>query len=116
MLATNETYFEVNVNHGDEIEVKSAAECQGLLSKKINMLQAVKAYPNPSEGIFDIYIPVDKKEVNIEVYNMYSQIVSTKIHQVIGGKVQIDITNKTPGIYFVMILEMEGVVVKIVKQ
>jgi hypothetical protein len=116
MLTTNETHFEVDVAHGDQIEVKSAAECQGLLSEKINMMEAVKAYPNPTKGLFDIYIPTDKKHINIEVYNIYSQLVSTKTYEVIGGKVHIDVTNKTQGVYFVKVPEMEGVIIKVVKQ
>ncbi|WP_147676489.1 T9SS type A sorting domain-containing protein [Algibacter pacificus] len=116
MLTTNETHFEANVVHGDRVEVKSAAECQGLLSKKINMLEAVKAYPNPTKGRFDVYLATNKTHVNIEVYNIYSQLVSTKTYEVIGGKVHIDITNKAQGVYFVKVKEMEGVIIKVIKQ
>ena len=116
VMITNQTHFEIDVHHGDQIEVKSAVSCQGLLAEKINMLQDVKAYPNPSKGIFDVYIPTDKKQINIEVYTMYSQLISTKTYNVIGGKVHIDIANKAPGVYIVKVPEMEGVIIKVVKQ
>ncbi|WP_418262507.1 T9SS type A sorting domain-containing protein [Flavobacterium faecale] len=116
VLTTNDTHFEVDIAHGDNLEVKSAVVCQGLLSEKINMLDAVKAYPNPTKGIFDIYIPTDKKFVNVEIYNIYSQLVSNKEYEVIGGKVLIDVTNKTQGVYFVKVPDMQGVIIKVVKQ
>lgn len=116
MLTTNENHFEAEVNHGDEIEIRSISSCQGSLLEKMNLVEAIKAYPNPTTGLFDIYIPTEKKQARIEIYNIHSQLISNTTYQLVDGKVHVDITNKARGVYFVKISEMGGAVIKMVKR
>ncbi|TNJ44959.1 T9SS type A sorting domain-containing protein [Tamlana fucoidanivorans] len=116
LMTTNQKYIEIDVAHGDEIDVKAKADCQGKLSKKINMLENILAYPNPSKGVFDIYIPNDFKEVSLHMFNVYGQLISNQVHTVKEGRVHIDISNKPAGIYFVKVGLENKATVKIIKQ
>jgi hypothetical protein len=116
LMTTYEKHFELTVDHEDQIEVKGKADCQGVLSKSINMLKNIKAYPNPTRGMFDIYIPADMENVDLKVYNIYSQLISNKQYPITGGKVNVDISDKPLGVYFVQVGSKEVVTIKIIKQ
>lgn len=115
VMITDQKHFKVDVVHGDQIDVNSKVDCQGLLSKKIDLFENVNAYPNPSKGVFDIYISTDVENVDLRIYNMYSQLISTNTYPVNGGKVHVDISKKPRGVYFVQVGSTKPVTVKVVK-
>ncbi|TWO34519.1 T9SS type A sorting domain-containing protein [Seonamhaeicola sediminis] len=116
LFETTQTNFTIAVDHGDEIQVKSKAACQGLMSKTINLLEDIKAYPNPSSGVFELYIPSGMETIDLEVYNIHSQLISTNTSKVNGGKVHLDISDKPRGIYFVKINSKKPVFIKLIKK
>ncbi|AJR04528.1 BNR-4 repeat-containing protein [Siansivirga zeaxanthinifaciens] len=116
LFETQQTNFTIDVDHGDEIQVKSKEACQGLISKTINFLEDIKAYPNPSGGIFELYIPDGIHTIDFEVYNIHSKLISKNTSRVTGGKVQIDITDKPKGLYFVKLNSEKPVFIKLIKK
>ncbi|WP_193744430.1 T9SS type A sorting domain-containing protein [Jejuia pallidilutea] len=80
------------------------------------MLQDLKAYPNPSTGLFEMYIPNSIDTIDLEVYNIQSQLVVSKTFTASAGKVQLNLENKPKGIYFVKVNLEKPVFIKLIKK
>ncbi|NOQ92538.1 MAG: T9SS type A sorting domain-containing protein, partial [Flavobacteriaceae bacterium] len=79
--------------------------------------KVITAYPNPSNGVFKIAMPIIQNEVTIEIYTIQSQLISRKLYTVNNGKVEINIDDKPTGLYIVQVhLENNSTAFKIVKQ
>ena len=79
--------------------------------------KVITAYPNPSNGVFKIAMPVIQSEVTVEIYTIQSRLVSRKIYTVNNGEVEINIDDKPTGLYIVQVhLENNSTAFKIVKQ
>ncbi|WP_242204101.1 DUF4955 domain-containing protein [Aestuariivivens insulae] len=115
ILETYQSDFSVEIDHGDEIQVKTMADCQGKMSKTINLFENIRAYPNPSNGGFEIYIPNGLKVANIEICNMHSQLIDLKEFNVGYGKISLILKDKPSGIYFVKINIEKPIFVKLIK-
>jgi hypothetical protein len=116
ILETNQSNFSIDVNHGDTIQLKSKDACQGEMLKTINLLEDIKAYPNPSKGLFELYIPNDIKTIGLEVYNIQSQLIISNTYIVNNGKVQLNIEDKPNGIYFVKVNSKNPIFIKVIKK
>ena len=116
VMQTNQSNFSVDVNDGDNLQIKSKEACQGEMSKVINLLENVKAYPNPSNGLFELVISNDIKNIGLEIYNIQSRLLVSKTYAVSGGKVQLDLQDKPNGIYFVKVNSTQPVFVKVIKK
>ena len=116
MLETMANTFEIPVQKGDLIKVKSSIDCEGVFAKEIQLFDAVVVYPNPTRGEFEIGIPESKNEVFIEVFNYNSKLIIAKMFKVQYGKVLIDLSNFNNGIYLAKIHLEAPVSFKIVKE
>lgn len=85
-------------------------------SIEIDLFETIIAYPNPSNGNFEIVLPSDKKEVTIDLFSMHSQFISSNVYTAQNGKIQINIGDKPAGIYFIKINLKKPVMLKIIKQ
>ncbi|GAA4814948.1 hypothetical protein GCM10023330_23520 [Litoribaculum gwangyangense] len=115
VLETYQSNFNLEVAHGDNIEVTSKDACQGKISKTISLLDAIKAYPNPSAGIFEIFVPNDLKLVDVEVYNIHSQLMVSKRYPLNSEKLVLNIEDKPNGIYFARLNLENPVFIKLIK-
>ncbi|MFD1294935.1 endonuclease [Lutibacter holmesii] len=115
MFETAALSFSVEVSHGDVVEVKTAIECEGKITKQVNLFETVLAYPNPTKGMTEISLPISENEVVIEVYNMHSQLISSKVYPVLYGKVQLNLEEKPTGVYIAKVLLATPVTIKVVK-
>lgn len=79
-------------------------------------LKSIKAYPNPTSGAFEITVPKYLDAVKLEVTNIHGQVITSKRQSVLNGKVNIDITDITSGIYFVKLDLDKPVYLKVVKK
>ncbi|MDT8418699.1 MAG: M12 family metallo-peptidase, partial [Lutibacter sp.] len=113
---TSAPIFSVDVKSGDVLEVKTAVSCEGIYSKTIDGFNGVFAYPNPTQGIFEITIPTVQTEVVVELYSILSQLISVKTYPVAYGKVQLSLENKPTGLYFAKVHLDKPVTIKIIKQ
>ncbi|MBE0424977.1 MAG: T9SS type A sorting domain-containing protein, partial [Lutibacter sp.] len=113
---TNSPQFEVDVKNGDLLEVKTAKSCEGVFSKNIEFFNEIIAYPNPTQGTFEIAVPTTQTEVTVELYTINSQLISTKKYPVVYGKVQLNLEHKPTGIYIAKVLLDQPVTLKIIKQ
>jgi len=79
--------------------------------------KVITVYPNPSNGVFKIAMPIMQNEVTVEIYTIQSQLISRKLYTVNNGKVEINIDDKPTGLYIVQVLlENNSIAFKIVKQ
>ncbi|RXP46242.1 T9SS C-terminal target domain-containing protein [Lutibacter sp. HS1-25] len=115
ILETYQTDFSVEINHGDQLQIQSKSACQGVLSKSIDLLENVRVYPNPTNGLFEMYLPEGIKTSNIEIYNIQSQLISSQTYTVQGGSVSLNISDKPVGVYFVKLNLEKPVFIKVIK-
>jgi len=113
---TSETNFNVNVNAGDVLEVLTSKICEGTFAKTITLYDAVKAFPNPTSGEFDIYLPTNDEVVTIGIYTVDSKLISKENYQIQNGKVHLNIEKEAAGVYFVKIYSNPEEVVQIIKK
>jgi hypothetical protein len=67
-------------------------------------LAEIKVYPNPTNGVFNIEIPVENKEAQIMVSDITGRILETRtITDNDGQPVQFSLVNMPTGLYFVKI-------------
>ena len=116
ILKTYKLNFTIDVNHGDDIQIKSKEACQGELLKTINLLEDIRAYPNPSNGVYKIYIPNDINSIGLELYDIQSRLIASKKYNVINGTLSIDIKDKPSGIYFAKINSKKPIFIKLIKK
>jgi pullulanase/glycogen debranching enzyme len=116
IFETMNTTFSVDTNYGDIVEVKTSIDCEGIFSEQINNFGTINAYPNPTTGIITLNIPGSKNEVNIELYNMQSQLIASDTYPILFGKVQLNFENKPKGLYLVRVISDDIYTLKIIKQ
>ncbi|TNJ44975.1 BNR-4 repeat-containing protein [Tamlana fucoidanivorans] len=115
VLQTYQSDFSIDVSHGDDIQVKTTKDCQGVLSKTINLFEDLKAYPNPTNGAFELFMPNDMDYVDLEVYNIQSQVIISKRFKVNSGKLKLNLEDKPSGLYFVKVNIKKPVFIKVIK-
>jgi autotransporter-associated beta strand protein len=115
VLETAASSFSIAVNPGDLVQVETAVACEGIINSKID-LAAVMAFPNPTEGPFEIVIPISLDIAKVDVLNVNSQIISSDTYKVNNGKIQLNLENSAAGVYFVKVYLDETVIFKIIKQ
>ena len=80
-----------------------------------NSQQIILAFPNPTTGAFQISVPKNLNNINLEVYNMQSQLMSSENYVVTNGKISLDLSGKAHGIYFVKLNLEKPIYFKIIK-
>jgi fibronectin type 3 domain-containing protein len=113
---TNEKEFEVDVKTNDLLEVTSSKDCEGIISKKITLMDAVIASPNPSKGRFEINIPTNSDKVMLEIYNMNSTLISRKVYNIDNRKVLVNIESEPPGTYLIRVNSDPIETIRIIKK
>ena len=72
-------------------------------------------YPNPTKGLSNISLPISEKKVVIELFNIHSQLISSKVYPVNYGKVQLNLEEQPTGVYIAKVLLAIPVTLKVVK-
>ena len=104
------------VKNGDLVEVRTSIKCEGTLAKTIDTFNKFVAYPNPSNGSFEIGIPYECETIQVQVFNIQSQLIDFKEYKVNFGKIQLDLQDKPSGTYFVKLISNDTQVLRIVKE
>ncbi|SFF68189.1 Por secretion system C-terminal sorting domain-containing protein [Salegentibacter agarivorans] len=113
---TYEQSLAVNVNQGDEVKIKSSKDCEGEIIEIIDMYDSIISYPNPTNGDFQLQLPVNEGKISIELYDIYSRLISSKVYVIESGKVNLSLHNEPSGMYFARILGENPVYVKVIKK
>ncbi|MDO5988796.1 T9SS type A sorting domain-containing protein [Flavivirga amylovorans] len=98
---TSSRIFSVDGAYGDVVEVKTSVGCEGDMTKTIDGI--LKVSPNPTKGVFEIVLSMPLDRVTVDIYNVYSQLISSGDYGVSGGKVTLDINESPSGIYFTVL-------------
>lgn len=99
-FTTDQSTFNVDVNQGDLIVVKSSVACEGIYSKTISDLPSgIAVYPNPTKGLFEISIPTNQKEIYVELFSINSILISKGIYPVLNQKIKLSLENQSSGVY-----------------
>ncbi|MDO6519007.1 beta-galactosidase [Zobellia uliginosa] len=113
---THANSFVIDVENGDKVQVTTNRECEGAIEKVVMPYDAVYIAPNPSDGLVEIHVPTKKKSIQIDLTNLQSQLISSKVYPVVSGKVTVDLRNNPGGVYFATIMLDKIVKVKILKK
>ncbi|WP_372746918.1 alpha-amylase family glycosyl hydrolase [Lutibacter sp.] len=116
VLETSAPTFSVNVKQGDQIQVKTAVSCEGIFSKTIDVLESFTAYPNPTNGLFEISVTTTEKNAVVEMYSVQGQLISKYSYPISNNKIQMSLEDKPTGLYFVKVYLQDTILLKVVKQ
>jgi len=101
---TTDSNFTVDAKKGGLLQVKTAKACEGIYAKDIARIDgAISAYPNPTSGSFEIEMPTSKNKVEIGIYTLNGNLISTKSYTIENGKAQLSLENQPSGVYVVKI-------------
>lgn len=115
-LETNSSLFSVDVVHGDVVKIKSSKDCEGDILKTIDFYGSAVAFPNPTRNNFQLIMPIDEGNVHVELYDIRSQLISSKVYSINAGKIELSLTDSPSGIYFAKIINAKKpVIVKVLK-
>lgn len=115
LFRTNSSTFSIDIRHGDLIQVKTSIPCEGVYSKTINLLKQVIIYPNPSNNIVEIYLPITQTEVTIELYTSNLELISTKKLTLVNNRIKLNLESMPSGLYFIKINLDKPKIFKILK-
>lgn len=117
VLKISETSFEVSVKNGDQISVKTSVACEGTYSKTITEFEDVRAFPNPTEGEFEISVPKTKlQKVSISIFNTAGQLISKQEYPVHFKRILLNISNLPVGVYLAEVHIENKKTIKIIKK
>jgi endo-1,3(4)-beta-glucanase len=116
VFSTRNRSFSTPIRNGDVLEVHTDVACEGVFQKTIDLYADIAVFPNPTKDLVEIRLPNSEEEILLEVYTMYSQLVSAFKKPISDGIVQLDLSSYPVGIYFVNIHLDKTIVLKIIKQ
>lgn len=78
---------------------------------------ALAVYPNPFNGVFTINYALQTDQAELNIYNVYGQLVREKMLYTSQNSVKIDLSSEAKGIYLIQMVDGNHVITKrIVKQ
>ena len=111
VLETSANSFAVPVNKGELVQVTSAITCEGVFIQG-----SALAYPNPVLDIVTIYVPTEKNEVAVELYNLQTQLILKQVKTVKNGQFELNLNNMSSGVYMLQINSETPQLLKILKK
>lgn len=83
------------------LSISTDLDCQGTYFEEIFLSENVLAYPNPTDGMVQLYIGGSDDTVTLNIYNISSQSIISKSFEVSSSRViETDISRFKTGIYF----------------
>ena len=93
------------------LSISTDLDCQGTYFEEIFVSEDVLAYPNPTDGMVQLYIGGSDNTVTLNVYDINSQNIISKSFEVSSSRViEADISRFKTGIYFFV---LDGKTIKI---
>lgn len=100
-MQTSNSIFEVAINQGDIVEVKTSVSCEGVFSKEITGEVAISIYPNPITNIVNFNLPIDLDKIEISIYNLVGNIIYQG--QILKNNPTADISFLSKGFYLMQV-------------
>ena len=117
ILHTWENSFSLGAENGDILEIKTSQECEGSLIKRIGKLEQLIVLPNPTkENIEIIGLSNNGSNVDINVYNIQSQLVLNLSSLIVNNRIQLSLNNLPSGVYFIRFNDEDPITLKIIKE
>lgn len=68
----------------------------------------IDIYPNPTNGKFEVLLKEDVEAITIKIINLTGQTIKTYTElDIANGKIAVDLTGETAGIYFIQIIHAD---------
>ena len=99
----------------DYISYKVGDACDDGLSNEKDRYREMKVFPNPTTGKVYVSIPKSNKEVFVDVFNAYSQVVVSEKIKVSNETIVLDLSNQSAGVYYIKLKLEEPIIVKVIK-
>ena len=100
-MQTTNTQFEIEVNHGDLVEVKTSIACEGVFSKKIALEGLIGMYPNPTKNRLHFIFPNEIKKIEVTLLSLLGKNIFS--NSVDKNNPSIDICFLPKGLYMVQV-------------
>ncbi|MFK5959352.1 MAG: S8 family serine peptidase [Lutibacter sp.] len=98
-MQTSNSKFEVDVNSGDLVEVKTSVACEGVFSKEIILEGVISVYPNPTKNTINFKFPTNINEIEVVIYSLLGKnILQTTVQK---NNPKINISSLSKGLYMV---------------
>ena len=116
---TNQQQLSIQTTPGDYLEVFSSGDCTFSYEETIVSLSGLAVYPNPTRGEFSVelgQLSSSQEAISVRVYSSSGNLISTLSKEIKDGKILIDISQQSTGIYFLKIGDANTQTIKILKQ
>jgi len=102
VIKTTESNLSLDLKPGmNYISISTDLDCQGTYFEEIFVSEDVLAYPNPTDGMVQLYIGGSDDTVTLNIYDINSQNIISKSFEVSSSRViEADISRFKTGIYF----------------
>ena len=102
IIKTNSSNLSLDLKPGmNYLSISTDLDCQGTYFKEIFVSEDVLAYPNPTEGMVQLYIGGSDDNVTLNIYDINSQNIISKSFEVSSSRViEADISRFKTGVYF----------------
>ena len=102
VIQTSNTNVSLDLKPGmNYLSISTNLDCQGTYFEEIFVSEEVLAYPNPTDGIVQLYVGGTDNNVTLNIYNISSQNILSTPYEVSSSRViEADISRFKAGIYF----------------
>ena len=113
-LTSNENNFEIELNKGGKLEIRSAKECEGAYTTSID---SVLLWQNPVGNFIDLLLPLgtEKAEIETMIFDNSGKLVFKQMVSVENNTMAIPFQNFAKGIY-ILKLSIAAKPIKILKK
>lgn len=116
-LTTMASVFTIEVKDGDEINVVSKFQCEGVYEKIINIENMVILAPNPTSDFVFIHLPINNAiNIPITIYNSNMQIVKSGLFNTENSKLKVSLQDLPAGMYYLKLTIDEPIILKAIKK
>lgn len=130
-LEANKDYFYkvASENAGGESEYSAALQVKTLSSGSLSTKNAnitdsnmdgsvytISAFPNPTNGQFDILLPLNENSARIGIYTLDGKVISNGDYENVEGKIHLNIENQPSGMYLIKIQSHPDTTLRIIKK
>ncbi len=96
--------FDIDVQHGDTVEVLSSIACEGKLTTNVNLINEFVIAPNPAHDHVIISVPnTGLNSLQVSLYNAIGVHISSGVYTLNTSKVTLPMSSLPQGVYFITI-------------